>query len=68
MCNIVVKLISMPQCSGVNLFIYGSLAFDYSTLDKNKCTVMPIFFGTIQRDKDNGALTDSLGGLIMSGR
>ncbi len=68
MSNIVGKLVSMPQCSGVNLFIYGWLAFDYSTFDKNKFTVMPIFLGTIQRDKDNRALMDSLRGLIMSAR
>lgn len=66
--NIVVKLVSMPHCREVNLFIYGWLAFDYSTFDKNKFTVMPIFFGTIQRDKDNRALMDSLWGLIMSAR
>lgn len=63
---IVVKLVSMPQCSEVNLFIYGWLAFDYSTFDKNKFTVMPIFFETIERDKDNRALMDSLGGRITS--
>lgn len=66
--NIVVNLVSMPQSSEVNLFMYGSTAFDYSTFDKNKFTVMPIFFRTIQRDKDNRALMDSLRGLIMSAR
>lgn len=44
MSNIVAKLVSMPQHSEVNLFIYGWLVFDYSTFDKNKFTVMPIFF------------------------
>ena len=68
MSNIAVRLLSMPRRSEVNLFIYGWLAFDYSTFDKNKFTVMPIFFGTIQRDKDNRALMDSLRGLIMSAR
>lgn len=68
MSNIVVKLVSMPEGSEVNLFIYGCLAFDYSTFDKNKFTVMPIFFETIRRDEDNGALMDSLRGLIMSAR
>lgn len=37
------KLVSMPQSGGVGLFIYGSLAFDYSTFDENKFAVMPIF-------------------------
>lgn len=66
--NIVVKLVSMPQSNEVNMFMYRSTAFDYSTFDKNKFTVMPIFFGIIQRDEDNGALMDSLRGLIMSAR
>lgn len=66
--NIVVQLVSMPLCGEVNLFIYGWLAFDYLTFDKNKFTVMPIFFRIIQRDKDNRALMDSLRGLIMSAR
>lgn len=43
MCNTAAKLVSMPQSGGVDLFIYGSLAFDYSTFDKNKFTVVPIF-------------------------
>lgn len=68
MSGTMVKLVSMPQCGEVNLFIYGWLALDYSTFDKNKFTVMPIFFGTIQRDKDNRALMDSPRGLIMSAR
>lgn len=68
MCNTAAKLVSMPQSGGVDLFIYGSLAFDYSTFDKNKFAVMPIFSRAIQRDEDNGALMDPLGGLIMSAR
>lgn len=68
MSNIVVEIFSIPHPSEVNLFIYGRLALDYSTFDKNKFTVMPIFFGTIRRDRDNRALMDSLRGLIMSAR
>lgn len=66
--NIMLKLLSMLWCTEVNLFIYSWLAFDYSTFDKNKFTVMPIFFETIRRAKDNRALMDSLRGLIMSAR
>lgn len=58
----------MPRSGGVDLFIYGWLASDYSTFEKNKFTVMPIFSRAMQRDEDNGALMDPLGGLIMSAR
>lgn len=60
------KLVSMPQSGGVGLLIYGSLAFDYLTFDENKFAVMPIFSGAIQRDEDNAALMDPLGGLMVS--
>lgn len=54
MSNIMLKLLSMLWRSEVNLFIYSWLAFDYSTFDRNKFTVVPIFFETIRRAKDNG--------------
>lgn len=68
MSNIVGKPVSRPQRREVNLFIYAWLAFDYPTFDKNKFTVVTIFFRTMQRDEDNRALMDSCRGLIMSAR